>query len=141
MATRKTTPASEPIAPRHLWLAGLGLAAVARREAGNAACTALTAANDLRTRATTLAADTGAVVRGSLLTLRQKIEPALGELGEAVEARFSPLFVGIGRHGAGLHVVLRRGDAQRQRGKLAMRSGQFILRARRDGQTHPGYME
>ena len=52
-----------------------------------------------------------------------------------------PLFVGIGRHGAGLHVVLRRGDAQRQRGKLAMRSGQFILRARRDGQTHPGYME
>jgi len=28
MATRKTTPASEPIAPRHLWLAGLGLAAV-----------------------------------------------------------------------------------------------------------------
>ena len=96
MATRKTTPASEPIAPRHLWLAGLGLAAVARREAGNAACTALTAANDLRTRATTLAADTGAVVRGSLLTLREKIEPALGELGEAVEARFSPLFVGIG---------------------------------------------
>ena len=96
MATRKTTSAPEPITPRHLWLAGLGLAAVARREARNAACTALASADALRDRAAAFAVDAGNVARGGALALREKIEPALGELGEAVEARFSPLFVGLG---------------------------------------------
>lgn len=96
MATPKTTAASEPIAPRHLWLAGLGLAVVARREVRSAACKALTAAGALRDRSATAVADAVAIARGAALTLREKIEPALGELGEAVEARFPPLFAGLG---------------------------------------------
>ncbi len=96
MATRKTSSASAPLAPRHLWLAGLGLAAVARREARDAACAALTTAGTLGERAATLAGDAAAVARGGALTLREKIEPALGELGAAVEARFAPLLGRIG---------------------------------------------
>ena len=101
MATRKTTPVSEMLAPRHLWLAGLGLAAVARREAGNAACAALASANAWRGRASSFAGDASSVVRGGALTLREKIEPVLGGLGDAIEARFSPLFIGIGIVGPG----------------------------------------
>lgn len=96
MATRKTSSASEPLAPRHLWLAGLGLAAVARREARDAACAALTTAGTLRERAGTLAGDAAAIARGGALTLREKIGPALGEFGAAIEARFAPLLDRIG---------------------------------------------
>ena len=99
MATRKTIPASEPIAPRQLWLAGLGLAAVARREAGNAACAALASANAWRDRAATFAGDARDVVRGGALSLREKIEPALDDLAASVEARIAPLLdrAGIAR--------------------------------------------
>ena len=91
MATRKTIPASEPIAPRQLWLAGVGLAAVARREAGNAACAALASANAWRDRVATFAGDARDVVRGGALSLREKIEPALDGLAASVEARVAPL--------------------------------------------------
>ena len=99
MAIRKTTPASEPIAPRQLWLAGLGLAAVARREAGNAACAALASANAWRDRAAAFAGDARDVARGGALTLREQIEPALGGLAATVEARIAPLLdrAGIAR--------------------------------------------
>lgn len=95
MATRTTTTASQPMTPRHLWLAGLGLAAVARREARDAASTALATATTLRERAASVAGDATDIARGAALTLREKIEPALGGLGEAVEARFAPLLTGI----------------------------------------------
>ena len=99
MATRKTIAASEPIVPRQLWLAGLGLATVARREAGNAACAALASANAWRDRASAFAGDARDVVRGSALALREKIEPALDGLAASVEARVAPLLerAGIAR--------------------------------------------
>lgn len=91
MATRNNTTVSEPLSPRHLWLAWLGLAAVTRREAGNAACAALASANAWRDRAATFAGDARDVVRGGALTLREQIEPALDGLAATVEARLAPL--------------------------------------------------
>ena len=131
MATRKTTAASEPIAPRQLWLAGLGLVAVARREAGNAACTALASANAWRDRATIFAGDARDVVRGSALVLREKIEPALDGLAATVEARVAPLLdrAGVARPVSAratrkpLHPVAKKVATRRQPRKAPARRG------------------
>ncbi len=116
MATRKTTPTPEPIVPRQLWLAGLGLAAVARREAGDAACSALAAANAWRDRAAVFAGDARDVVRGGALTLREKIEPALEGLAATVEARIAPLLdrAGLARPATARVARKTRGPAARK---------------------------
>lgn len=86
---------------RHVWLAGLGLVAVARREA-------LTAANDaadrivsLREQAEKLANDTQANVLGGLASVREQGEARVGRFSAEVEARLAPVLEKLGLKPAG----------------------------------------
>lgn len=97
MAARKNTRTSlEPFAPRNLWLAALGLAAITRREAGNAATSALATAGLVGQRLAGFAGDARDVARGGAFTLRERIEPAVGGFSAEVEARLAPVLEKLG---------------------------------------------
>lgn len=97
MAARKHTRTPlEPFAPRNLWLAALGLAAITRREAGNAATSALATADLLSQRLAGFAGDARDVARGGAFTLRERIEPAVGGFSAEVEARLAPVLDKLG---------------------------------------------
>ncbi|TWT18535.1 hypothetical protein FQY83_14245 [Luteimonas marina] len=95
-ARRNTRTPLEPFAPRNLWLAALGLAAITRREAGNAATSALTTAGFLGQRLAGFAGDARDVARGGAFTLRERIEPAVGGFSAEVEARLAPVLEKLG---------------------------------------------
>ena len=105
MAASHSFRAADPFAPRNLWLAGLGLAAVARRETGNAVRAAVTTGCRLRGDAVALAGDVRDIARGGMLTLRERIEPALAACGAQAQAQWAPLLAGLEDMVAGRHVV------------------------------------
>jgi len=96
MVVSKQSRESREISLRHVWLASLGAAVVARREARNAVETAVGEAGKLRSRASGLAAGAGAIARGSLMTMREQIEPKIGRFSGEVEARLAPVLEKIG---------------------------------------------
>lgn len=95
MARKKTTrniPAFAPTAtPRHLWLAGLGLASIARKQS-------MTAANDAADRVMQARRQATAAVdqaQSNLITaaseLRTRLETGVAQLGNTLETTLSPL--------------------------------------------------
>ncbi len=76
-AKRKSHPANE-ITLRHLWLAGLGLAAVARREALGARLRVLEQVREVRA------------------SLRGQVEPQVVKFSQDVEARLAPVLDKLG---------------------------------------------
>ncbi|WP_231104343.1 hypothetical protein [Xanthomonas graminis] len=67
MATKKrstSAPRPETLAPRHLWLAGLGLLSLTRKRAQAAAADAASGANTLKALVAQLADDAESSVRG-----------------------------------------------------------------------------
>lgn len=78
--------------PRHLWLAVLGLAAVARREAPHAVSAAMAEAARLRQGAVRAASDTRDLARGIAITLQEVVAArfASGPAARRPAARKAP---------------------------------------------------
>lgn len=96
MVAKKNPRASKETTLRHVWLAAIGAAVVARREARTAFEIGVEEAGKLRERAIGFAADAGAVIRGGLMTVGEQVEPKLGQFGAEVEARLAPLLEKLG---------------------------------------------
>ncbi|KLD74334.1 hypothetical protein FZ025_01535 [Xanthomonas hyacinthi] len=95
MATKKrstSAPRPETLAPRHLWLAGLGLLSLTRKRALAAAADAASGANTLKALVAQLADDAEASVREGAAALRGQVQPLSAE----VEARLQPVLVKLG---------------------------------------------
>lgn len=96
-AFRASSDASRPTTfrqttPRHLWLAALGAAAVARRKAH----AALDDAERLRRDARRLAAEAHDIALGAAITVQEtvgpRIEAQMARLGAGIGVRLAPLF-------------------------------------------------
>lgn len=96
MVTRKQSRNATEINLRHVWLAALGTAVVVRRQARAAVVTAFGEAARLRGQALRVAADAGAVARGGLLSVRERVEPGFERIGSQVEARLAPVLDRLG---------------------------------------------
>ncbi|HJR75089.1 MAG TPA: hypothetical protein VJ806_15800 [Luteimonas sp.] len=81
---------------RHVWLAALGAAVVARREVRTAGEIAVEEAGKLRARTVRFAADAAAVARGGVLTVAERIEPKLQSVGGEIESRLAPVLEKLG---------------------------------------------
>lgn len=97
MAAKKTTKSkAQETTLRHLWLAGLGVVAVARRETSNAANDAAARVASLRTQAGKLAQEAQANVRGGIASVREHGEAKATRFSADVEARLAPVLVKLG---------------------------------------------
>ena len=95
-AKKKTTPKSQATTLRHVWLAGLGLVAVARRETLNAANDAVAKVEAFKKQAGKLAGETQAKVRGGIASVREQGEATAGKFSAEVEARLAPVLAKLG---------------------------------------------
>lgn len=81
-SSRRARGAHHPeTTPRHVWLAGLGLVAVARREASAAIDRFVSEAADARDRGLRLACDARDIARGAAITVGEKFEARFGRPG------------------------------------------------------------
>lgn len=97
MTATKSARAADPVALRNAWLAGLGLASIARRETGHAAQAAARAACRMLSDAGTLAGDARDIARGIAITLRERAEPLVSEVVARAGAGIAPVLGGITR--------------------------------------------
>ncbi len=81
---------------RHLWLAGLGVVAVARREARNVANDAATQLESLKQQAGKLANEAQANMRDGLSNVREQGEAKASQFSADVEARLAPVLAKLG---------------------------------------------
>lgn len=81
---------------RHLWLAGLGMVAVARREALSAANDAAHRMESFRQQAEQLASHTQANVMEGIAAVRQQGEARVERFSADVEARLAPVLAKLG---------------------------------------------
>lgn len=96
MVAKKNPRNAKQTTLRHVWLAVLGAAAVARREVRTAGEIAAEEAGKLRTRAVRFAADAAAVARGGALTVAEQVEPNIQRLGGEIESRLAPVLAKLG---------------------------------------------
>ncbi|PPJ42850.1 hypothetical protein C0063_06265 [Pseudoxanthomonas sp. KAs_5_3] len=96
MATKKN--ARKPLEPtlRHVWLAGLGLIVVGRREALAAVADATQRFDAARQQAATFASTTQRDVLDRLADAREQGEARVGQFSADVEARLEPVLVKLG---------------------------------------------
>ena len=93
----KKTPAKTPeTSLRHLWLAGLGVVAIARRETRNAANDAVARIDALKQQAAKLAGEAQNNVRGGIASVREQGEARVGQFSADVEARLAPVLAKLG---------------------------------------------
>ncbi len=95
-AKKKTTPKSQATTLRHVWLAGLGLVAVARRETLNAANDAVAKVEAFKQQAGKLAGETQANVLDGIASVREQGEARVGQFSADVESRLAPVLVKLG---------------------------------------------
>ena len=95
-AKKKTTPKSQATTLRHVWLAGLGLVAVARRETLNAANDAVAKVEAFKQQAGKLAGETQANVLDGIASVREQGEARVGQFSADVENRLAPVLVKLG---------------------------------------------
>ncbi|MGO1073713.1 hypothetical protein [Lysobacter sp. CA199] len=93
---RKKQVAANETTLRHLWLAGLGLAVIARREALSGAGRAAGRVEALQQRVRDLASDARSNVRGGIETMRDQVEPKVVKFSADVEARLAPVLDKLG---------------------------------------------
>ncbi len=96
MATKKTTRKTPEPTLRHVWLAGLGLIAVARREAIGAANDALGKLQAARQQAEALAGQAQRDVLERLADVREQGEASVERFSADVEARLQPVLAKLG---------------------------------------------
>ncbi len=93
----KKIPAKTPeTSLRHLWLAGLGVVAIARRETLNAANDTVARIDALKQRAARLAGEAQDNVRGGIASVREQGEARVGQFSAEVEARLAPVLAKLG---------------------------------------------
>lgn len=95
MATKKRSTSAQradTLAPRHLWLAGLGLVSLTRKRALAAVADAAVGANTVKALVAQLADGAEASVREGAAALRGQVQPLSAE----VEARLQPVLVKLG---------------------------------------------
>lgn len=95
-AKRKPRPANEEITLRHVWLAGLGLVVIARRETLAAAGRVVERADALQRRVQNLADDAKSNVRESIENVRGQVEPKVLKFSAEVESRLAPVLDKLG---------------------------------------------
>ena len=95
-AKKKTKSKVQETTLRHLWLAGLGVAAVARREAVNAANDAVAKVASLKQQAGKFADETQANVLDGIASVREQGEAKASLFSAEVEARLAPVLVKLG---------------------------------------------
>ena len=117
-ATKRKTPANRETSLRHVWLAGLGLAVLARRQALTAGDRVAGQADELKRRALALADDARANVIGGLDLVRGQVEPKVVQFSAEVEARLAPVLDKLG-----LKVVAQKRPARKAPKGVGKRSG------------------
>ena len=110
MATKKTTRKTPEPTLRHVWLAGLGLIAVARREALTTFADAAGKLPAARQQAGAFAGQARRDVRERLAEAREQGEASVERFSADVEARLQPVLVKLG-----LKTSARRKPASRTR--------------------------
>lgn len=97
MATvKRKTRAAKETTLRHLWLAGLGLVAIARRGSLDAAGRAVERADALQRRAQRFVRETRGNVRAQLDNVRGQVEPRVMKFSAEVETRLAPVLDKLG---------------------------------------------
>lgn len=96
MAAKKTTRKTPEPTLRHVWLAGLGLIAVTRREAVAAANEAAGRLQAARAQAGSFAGQAQRDVLGRLAEVREQGEARVGRFSAEVEARLQPVLTKLG---------------------------------------------
>lgn len=97
MATvKRKTRAAKETTLRHLWLAGLGLVAIARRGSLDAAGRAVERADALQRRAQKFVRETRGNVRAQLDNVRGQVEPRVVKFSAEVETRLAPVLDKLG---------------------------------------------
>lgn len=86
----KTATSSFPsVGTRHVWLALLGVVAVAERQSCKAVNAMAGDAVRTGTRLRQLATDTGYVLRGAAMTVQERVEPSVQRMAADVDARMN----------------------------------------------------
>ena len=96
VAKKKTKSNAQETTLRHLWLAGLGVVAVARREARNAANDAVNQVESLKKQAGKLANQAQANVLDGFSNVREQGEARASQFSADVEARLAPVLAKLG---------------------------------------------
>lgn len=96
MAVSKKKSTTYETTARHVWLAGLGLVSVTRKEATATAARVLTGLAALSRRVERGVAEVQDDVRRGIDGVRDGLEPTLVRLGGEVEARLAPVLVNMG---------------------------------------------
>ena len=96
MAVSKKKSTANETTVRHLWLAGLGLVAVTRKEAIATAGWVSSGLGALKLRVERGAADAQANVRHGLEGVREQVEPKVAQFSAEVESRLAPVLVKFG---------------------------------------------
>lgn len=108
MATRKKIIPKQETTLRHVWLAGLGVVAIARRETLSAANEAMTRVGALKLKAGKLADEAQSNVRDGIASARVQGEAKVGQFSADVEARLAPVLVKLGLKPKAKRVVRSR---------------------------------
>ena len=119
MATRKKIKPKQETTLRHVWLAGLGVVAIARRETLNAANEAVTRVGVLKQKAGKLADEAQSNVRDGIASARVQGEAKVGQFSAEVEARLAPVLVKLGLKPKAKRVVRSRKPASKAAAKRA----------------------
>lgn len=119
MATRKKIKPKQETTLRHVWLAGLGVVAIARRETLNAANDAAARVGALKKKAGKLADEAQNNVRDGIASARVQGEAKVGQFSADVEARLAPVLVKLGLKPKAKRVVRSRKPATKQAAKRA----------------------
>ena len=119
MATRKKIKPKQETTLRHVWLAGLGVVAIARRETLNAANDAAARVGVLKKQAAKLADEAQNNVRDGIASARVQGEAKVGQFSAEVEARLAPVLVKLGLKPKAKRVVRSRKPASKAAAKRA----------------------
>ena len=109
--SKKKSAAANETTMRHVWLAGLGLIAMTRREAIAVPGRVFAGVAQWKRRAGEAVADAQANVRDGIDGVRSQVEPKVVKLSAEVESRLAPVLVKLG--------LKQRAKAQRKTRKPA----------------------
>ncbi|ALN62470.1 hypothetical protein GLA29479_1592 [Lysobacter antibioticus] len=93
---KRKKPAASETTLRHVWLAGLGLVVLARREAIAAAGRGIGRVDALQRRVRDFADDARSNVRGGIENVRDQVEPKVVKFSAEVETRLAPVLDKLG---------------------------------------------
>ena len=94
--TKKKSTAANETTLRHVWLAGLGVLVLARREAIAAVQRTVGSVGALKQRAERTVTEAQANVREGIETMRGQVEPKVVQFGAEVESRLAPVMAKLG---------------------------------------------